>query len=373
LARRRGRAVAFDPYLARACELAQRGLGSTSPNPPVGAVIVRGGVTLGEGYHHVRGAPHAEVEAIADARAHGHDVGGATLYVSLEPCNHHGTTPPCTDAIVAAGIAQVVIGTEDPNPKTNRGGIERLRASGISVALIDDAWSRDLIEQFAVSIRSPRPYVTLKMAASLDGYVAPKPGSHWLTGPQARERVRELRFWHDAVMIGAGTARIDDPQLTVRPPHARMRPYARVIVCEDHAIPSSSHVLLEETGYARTILLAPAGARNEFRELQDRAECMFVGAADATRLDIGSGLVALKDAGISSVLCEGGPTIAALLLNAGFVDRLIWIVAPVRLENSEAVPALAGDLYEQIRARDFETVERSGDDLILTAKLGRHV
>ncbi|MGA3035976.1 MAG: bifunctional diaminohydroxyphosphoribosylaminopyrimidine deaminase/5-amino-6-(5-phosphoribosylamino)uracil reductase RibD [Vulcanimicrobiaceae bacterium] len=369
MARRRGRAVSANPYLARACELAQRGLGSTSPNPPVGAVIVRDGATLGEGYHHVRGGPHAEVEALAAAQ----DARGGTLYVSLEPCNHHGATPPCTDAIVAAGIARVVIGAADPNPKTNGAGIERLRASGIDVSVVDDMWSRELIEQFAVSIRSPRPYVTLKMAASLDGYVAPKPGSHWLTGAASRERVREMRFWHDAVMVGAGTVRVDDPLLTVRPPHARRRAYTRVIVCETDPIPKNAHVFEPREEYARTIVLAPAGSRERFRELEEVAECVYVGPPDSKKLEPHAALPALKEAGISSVLCEGGPTLAGALLNAGLVDQLVWIVAPVRLENPEAVPALPGDLYGQIQTRDFETVERSGDDLLLTAKLSRNV
>lgn len=359
--------------MARACELAQRGLGSTSPNPPVGAVLVRDGQTLGEGYHHVRGAPHAEVEALADARAAGHNVRGATLYVSLEPCDHQGLTPPCTEAIINAGIARVVIGAPDPNPKTNGAGIARLRASNIEVEVLDDAWSRDLIEQFAHAIRSPRPYLTLKMAASLDGYVAPKPGSHWLTGAESRERVRELRCWHDAVMVGAGTARIDDPQLTVRPPHARQRQYARVIVCEDHAIPANSRALLAEDGYARTILLAPAGVRNEFRELEARAECIFVGNADAIQLDLGAALVALKAAGVTSVLCEGGPTLASALLSGRYVDRLVWLLAPVFLSNPEAVPVLAPGAAGSLEGWEFEPPERSGDDLLLTAKLRPNV
>lgn len=326
-------------------------------------------MTLGEGYHHVRGAPHAETEALAAAR----DARGATLYVSLEPCNHHGTTPPCTDAIVAAGIARVVIGTADPNPKTNRAGIERLRASGIDVTLVEDLWSRELIEQFAVSIRSERPYVTLKMAASMDGYIAPKPGSHWLTGPESRERVRELRFWHDAVMVGAGTVRIDDPLLTVRPPHARRRHYTRVIACEMLPVPKNSHVFESLDEYARTIVLAPAGSRELFRELEEVAECLFVGDAGSKHLDVHAALRALKKAGMSSILCEGGPTIAAAVLDAHVVDRLVWFVANVRLESPEAVPALGGGLYQNVRAWDFQTVERSGDDLLLTAKLGPDV
>src|SRR5579884_3487323 len=218
-------AVTERVYVARACELAQRGVGSTSPNPPVGAVLVRDGETLGEGYHRVRGGPHAEIEALDDARKNGKDPRGATLFVSLEPCNHHGLTPPCSEAIVAAGIARVVIGAPDPNPKTNAGGIARLREAGINAQIVHDAWAQRLIEPFSVAVRTARPYITLKMAASLDGYVAPKPGAHWLTGEVARERVRELRAAHDAVMVGAGTVRVDDPQLTVRPAHARRKPY----------------------------------------------------------------------------------------------------------------------------------------------------
>ncbi|MBV8151760.1 MAG: bifunctional diaminohydroxyphosphoribosylaminopyrimidine deaminase/5-amino-6-(5-phosphoribosylamino)uracil reductase RibD, partial [Candidatus Eremiobacteraeota bacterium] len=223
-------------YLDRARELAARGVGNTTPNPAVGAVIVRDGVTLGEGHHRVRGGPHAEVVALDEARRRGRDIRGATLFVTLEPCNHYGLTPPCSDAVVDSGIARAVVGVRDPNLKTKGEGIARLRTAGIAVDVVDDPQCAALIEPFSIAIRSRRPYVTLKMAASLDGYVAPRPGSFWLTSPASRERVRELRIAHDAVMVGAGTVRIDDPQLTVRPIHARRRPYARVIVCEDDAI-----------------------------------------------------------------------------------------------------------------------------------------
>lgn len=360
-------------YLARACELAQRGAGSTSPNPCVGAVLVRDGKTLGEGYHHMRGEPHAEIEALRDAHMRRVDVRGATLYVSLEPCNHHGTTPPCTSGIINAGIARVVIGAADPNPKTNGAGMARLRDAGIAVDLIDDAWARAIVEEFGVAIRRNRPYVTLKMAASLDGYVAPKPGRHWLTGEAARERVRSLRIAHDAVMVGAGTVRVDDPQLTVRPPHARRRPYVRVVVCEDAPVPPTSRVFApdEDDAYAKTIVLAPAAARAKFRELQDVAECIFVG--DGNQLNLEAALIALEDAGISSVLCEGGPTFAAGLLRRRLVDRLIWIVAPVLLAGETAVPALARGAGVDPSGWRFEAVERLGEDLCLTAKLSLDV
>jgi diaminohydroxyphosphoribosylaminopyrimidine deaminase/5-amino-6-(5-phosphoribosylamino)uracil reductase len=358
-------------YVARACELALRGAGSTSPNPCVGAVIVRDGNTLGEGYHHVRGAPHAEVEAIDDARRRGRDIRGATLYVSLEPCDHHGATPPCTDAVVDAGIARVVIGASDPNPKMNGKGARKLRAAGVDVAIAGDAWSRAIVADFAVAIRTRRPYVTLKMAASLDGYVAPKPGRHWLTGEAARERVRELRIAHDAVMVGAGTVRIDDPQLTVRPPHARRRPYVRVVVCEDAPVPASARIFAATPGYARTIVVAPGGVRKRFAELERVADCVFAG--DGERLDLGAALAALKGAGLSSVLCEGGPTFATGLLAQRLVDRLVWIVAPVLLASERAVPALARGVDAALPGWRFETVERTGEDLWLVAKLSDDV
>jgi diaminohydroxyphosphoribosylaminopyrimidine deaminase/5-amino-6-(5-phosphoribosylamino)uracil reductase len=358
-------------YLARACELALRGAGSTSPNPCVGAVIVRDEMTLGEGYHRVRGAPHAEVEAIADARARGHDVRGATLFVSLEPCNHRGITPPCTDAVIAAGIKRVVIGAADPNPKTNGGGVARLRAVGVEAIVAEDRWARAIIEPFAVAIGSTRPYVTLKMAASLDGYVAPQPGRHWLTGEAVRVRVRELRTAHDAVMVGAGTIRVDDPQLTVRPAYGRRRPYARVVVCEDAPVPASARIFEAVPGYARTIVVAPGGARSRFAQLERLADCLFVG--DGERLDLDAALVALKNAGLCSVLCEGGPTFAAGLLARRLVDRLIWIVAPVLLASERAVPALARRVDATLPGWHFDAVERIGEDLWLTAKLSRHV
>ncbi len=214
------------------------------PNPPVGCVLVRDGVTLGEGWHHRRGEPHAEAEALRDAHARGNDPRGATAYVSLEPCNHVGRTPPCSEALIAAQIARVVIGALDPNPKTAEGGVHRLRAAGIDVDVVDDPAARALIERFRWTVAHDRPYVTLKMAASLDGYVAARAGvQQWLTGPLARERVRELRVEHDAVMVGAGTIRVDDAQLTVRPHATRRKPYARVVVCETDAIPATSRVL----------------------------------------------------------------------------------------------------------------------------------
>jgi len=345
------------------------------PNPSVGCVIVRDGVTLGEGWHHRRGGPHAEVEALRDARARGNDVRRATAYVSLEPCDHHGRTPPCSGALIEAEIARVVIGALDPNPKTAEGGVSRLRDAGIAVDVAGDAASETLIERFRWTIAHDRPYVTLKMAASLDGYVAARRGEErWLTGPEARELVRDLRVEHDAVMVGAGTVRIDDPQLTVRPHATRHKPYTRVVACETDPIPASSRVLLPPPdapagSYAPTVVLAPGGARERFAALEATAAVVYIGADDAHQLDLHAALVALREREISTVLCEGGPTLAGRLVAAGLVQRVVWLVAPTFLSGEGAVPALAGADLDGPDGWRFDRIERVGDDMLLSADL----
>jgi diaminohydroxyphosphoribosylaminopyrimidine deaminase/5-amino-6-(5-phosphoribosylamino)uracil reductase len=357
--------------VGRAIELARRGLGNTSPNPPVGAVLVGGGRTVGEGFHHACGEPHAEVEALRSA---GGEARGATAYVSLEPCDHHGRTPPCTEALIGAGIARVVIGALDPNPRTNGGGARRLREAGIAVEVLDGEAARRLVEPFAVAIASDRPYLTLKMAVSLDGKIGPERGQYRLTGAAAREYVRELRSAHDAVMVGAGTVRVDDPLLTLRPHRSRRVPFARVVVCESGPVPAQARVLRAPDGHAdayrRTILLAPAGLRAEFSSLERIAEVVYAGGDGARQLDLGAALVALRGCGITSVLCEGGPTLAARLLECGLVDRLEWLVAPSLLQNAGAVPALGdGDVRRYAEGFRFDRVERLGDDVLLSLRL----
>ncbi len=341
----------------------------------MGCVVVRDGVTLGEGWHHRAGEPHAEVEALRDARARGHEPRGATAYVSLEPCNHHGRTPPCTQALIDAGIARVAIGALDPNPKTAQSGVRRLRDAGIAVDVLEDVAARALIERFRWTIAHDRPYVTLKMAASLDGYVASRPGEQqWLTGPLARERVRDLRIEHDAVMVGAGTIRVDDPLLTVRPHATRRKPYARIVVCETDAIPPDSRVLAPPSdappdAYRRTIVLAPRGVRERFAALEPLADVVYAGAEDAAELDLVAALGALRERDIATVLCEGGPTLAGRLLAAGLVQRVVWFVAPAFLRTETAVPALAGADLSGRNGWRFDRIERVGDDMLLSADL----
>lgn len=345
------------------------------PNPSVGCVIARDGVTLGEGWHHRRGEAHAEVEALRDARARGNDPRGATAFVSLEPCNHFGRTPPCSEALICAEIARVVIGVLDPNPKTMGGGVQRLRDAGIAVDVVDDAAASALIERFRWTIARERPFVTLKMAASLDGYVTSRAGTQqWLTGSLARERVRDLRIEHDAVMVGAGTIRVDDAQLTVRPHATRRKPYVRVVVCETDAIPATSRVLAPPPdapagAYRPTIVLAPRGARAKFAELEHFADVVYAGDDDARELDLAAALATLRERDVATVLCEGGPTLAGRLLAGSLVQRLVWLVAPSFLRSDTAVPALAGADLAGANGWRFDRIERVGDDMLLSADL----
>jgi diaminohydroxyphosphoribosylaminopyrimidine deaminase/5-amino-6-(5-phosphoribosylamino)uracil reductase len=357
-------------FLDRAYELAERGIGNTSPNPPVGAVVVRDGAIVGEGYHHRAGEAHAEVNAIVAA---GDAARGGTLYVSLEPCNHTGKTPPCTDAIERAGLARVVAGARDPNPQTNGAGIQTLRDRQIAIEVLDESRAGALVEPFARAVRSHRPYVSLKLAVSLDGFIASQPGvQEWLSGEEAREFVRELRIAHDATAVGAGTVRIDNPQLTVRPTHNRLRDYERVVICETVPTDPASAIFKPEKGYAKTIVLAPAGARDRFAPLEKAAEVLYCGEADATRLNLAAGLRMLRERGINSLLCEGGPTVASHLLMEGLVDRFHWIVAPRFLRGPAAVPAFPGGAIANVRLK-FDRAEQIGADALISGTIAHDV
>jgi diaminohydroxyphosphoribosylaminopyrimidine deaminase/5-amino-6-(5-phosphoribosylamino)uracil reductase len=347
-------------FLERTYELAARGIGNTSPNPPVGAVVVRDDTILGDGYHHRAGEAHAEVNALAGAG----DARGATMYVSLEPCAHVGRTPPCTNALRRAGIARVVIGTSDP---TQHGGASELARGGMEVVIANDAKARALIDVFAKTVAGPRAYVTLKMAMSLDGYVASRPGaSEWIGSEEERLFVRDLRIAHDAVMVGAGTVRIDDPQLTVRPAGTRLREFLRIVACASDAVPLESRIFASVPGYARTIVLAPGGARARFRRLEEVADVIYVGAGEDV-LDLEAALAALHERGVMSVLCEGGPTLAGDLIARGLVDRVYWAISPVLLHSESAVSVLgSAQLEGSSRALKLDRLERLGCDALIS-------
>ncbi len=354
-------------FLDRAFELAARGIGSTAPNPAVGSVVVRGGHIAGEGYHRRAGEPHAEANALAQAG----DARGATVYVTLEPCNHVGRTPACSRALIDARVGRVVIGMRDPNPKTNGASIEALRQAGIAVEVVDDPRARQLIEPFAYAITHDRPFVALKMAMSLDGRITSQPGvQEWITSEEERLYVRDLRIAYDAVMVGAGTVRVDDPQLTVRPPSHRLRPFKRIVACETDTIPEDSRVFAATEDYETTVVLAPGGARERFANLRGIGDVVFVGSENESQLNLREAMVALRERGVQSVLCEGGPTLGARMIAAGAVDRVYWAIAPVLLTAPNAVPVLAGADLATLRHRlRFDRMDMAGCDVVLSGRL----
>ncbi len=312
-------------FIRLALRLGRRGIGRTSPNPPVGAVVVAGGVVVGRGYHHQAGLPHAEIEAL---HAAGSRARGGTLYVTLEPCAHHGRTPPCVDAVIAAGVRRVVIGTRDPNPSVTGNGMEVLRAAGITVdSGIERAACDQLIGPFRKHVTTGLPLVTVKLAASLDGRIATATGeSRWITGPDSRRFVHRLRSTHDALLVGAATVIRDDPELTARIRGGRNP--LRVILDGRLRMPLAARVLTNTTAAATLVCTGRRAPATKVRRIEQQgAEVLRLPAA-AGRIAITAVLRALGKRGVMSVLIEGGATVAAAAISARVVDRLLIFYAP---------------------------------------------
>src|SRR5580692_5264131 len=316
-----------DAWMAQAIQLGAAG--HPSPNPHVGAVLVKGKTKLGEGHHERAGDDHAEVVALSAA---GEKAKGATLYVSLEPCNHDGRTPPCTDAILAAKVARVVIGCPDPNPHVVGGGVAKLRAAGIEVTeCVREAEAKRLIAPWTKFVMTGLPYVTLKLALSLDGRIATRSGaSKWVTGPEARVLVHALRARHDAVAIGIGTALADDPRLTVR--DAPGPSPIRVIF--DTKLRLSPHSRLVETAPevpTWVVCSSDAAASNEEALTTRGVEVLRSPSAAEGRLDAEPALRMLASRGIVTLMIEGGAELAGSILAARLADELHAFVAPILL------------------------------------------
>lgn len=326
--------------MARALVEARRGVGRTAPNPPVGAVVARDGAVLAVGHHARAGERHAEVVALDQVAGAAR---GATLYVTLEPCTHHGRTPPCVDRVLAEDIARVVVGAADGNPRVSGGGIERLRAAGVDASLIADAdiaaQASALVAPFTSAMTRGRPWVLLKIAATLDGRVAAANGrSRWITGPHARALVHELRDAVDAVVVGSGTVLADDPALTVRaaPPRAdgeARRDPRRVIIdgtlrCDPRA---------QVFGAGSLVVHGGAASAERQRAFDDAGVERVV--AGPGPVDLAAALFCLAQRGLHALLVEAGPRLAAALWQAGLVDELWWMTAP-RVLGGDAVPAV---------------------------------
>ena len=352
--------------MRRAIRLAERGRGLASPNPPVGALVVRDGAILGRGFHRGPGTAHAEVEAIEAA---GDACRGATLYVTLEPCTHQGRTPPCAPRVIQAGFARVVVGTTDPNPLVDGRGLTSLREAGIEVeagVLRPDA--ERLIQSFSKFIRTGRPFVTAKAGISLDGRVAAADGSsQWITGPAARRDGHRLREAADAVLVGIGTVLHDDPQLTVRLRGHHGRQPLRVVLDSSGRTPLDARIL---AGDASTLIVVTDKATQESEQaLRARgADVLRVVSRDG-RVDLAATVEALGHRGVSDLLIEGGPTVLGDAVERSLVDRYVFYVAPKLLGSGGpgAIAALVAPTISDARELRVESVRHVGADIRIEA------
>jgi diaminohydroxyphosphoribosylaminopyrimidine deaminase/5-amino-6-(5-phosphoribosylamino)uracil reductase len=331
----------FDHHaMGAALALARRGLGSVWPNPAVGCVIARESRIVGRGWTQPGGRPHAETEALARAGEAARD---ATAYVTLEPCCHWGRTPPCADALIAAGIKRVVAAIEDPDLRVAGGGMERLRAVGIRTELgLRAVEAEEVNAGFFARVRLGRPLVTLKLASTLDGRIATASGeSRWITGPVARDWTHLLRATHDAILVGTETALADDPELTCRLPGLGDRSPVRIILDRQRRLPPAARVLTAVDQVPTWLLTSVDGDDPWHRRAREAGVEVIAVEIDAQgRIDLAAALRRLGDRGLTRVLVEGGGRLAASLLRAALVDRLVWLHAPLLIGN-DGLPAVA--------------------------------
>jgi diaminohydroxyphosphoribosylaminopyrimidine deaminase / 5-amino-6-(5-phosphoribosylamino)uracil reductase len=359
--------------MRRALELARRGLGLASPNPMVGAVVLADGRVVGEGWHEGPGTPHAEVRALEAA---GERARGATLYVTLEPCSHWGRTPACAPRVAEAGIARVVVGALDPNPIVDGAGVRHLREAGLSVEVGElETDARELIAGFARHVRTGLPFVTLKMAASLDGKVAARDGSsRWITGELARRDAHLLRAASDAIVVGAGTAAADNPSLGVRLDGYRGRQPLRVILDAVGRLPGPPHA---EGPHGPTVMAGGPSLPPPTRDAWERsgAEVLVIDETDGDgMLSLPALMAALGKRAIQNVLIEGGPAVAWSAVESGIVDRFVLYLAPKLIGGREAPGILGGDGVRSVGDAlpvEIVRVERLGDDIKVVADVHR--
>lgn len=360
-------------FMKRALALARRGEGQVSPNPMVGAVIVKNGQIVAEGYHRRYGEAHAEINAMRSLKT---SPQGATLYVTLEPCHHHGKTPPCVESVIAAGFSRVVVGMEDPNPLVAGKSIEAMKRHGITttVGVMEEA-CHDLNETFITYMETGIPFVTVKFAQTLDGRLATSTGhSQWISGEKARRLAHRLRSRHDAVLVGSGTVIQDDPDLTVR--HVKGRNPIRIVIDPTLSTPTHAGILRNQE-QARTWIVTRGDAP---RDKQSRLLAMGIEILpfDATAddmLDLRQVLTALGKRKISSILVEGGGGIITSILRERLANRLVAIIAPKILGNGlSTVGELGLTRMDQALGLTFQKVYRSGPDVVIdgrfTWKLG---
>jgi len=362
-----------EPFMRRALELAERGRGLTSPNPMVGAVLVApGGEIVGEGFHARVGGPHAEIEAL---RAAGPRARGTTLYVTLEPCSHHGRTPPCSRAVIDAGVAKVVAATGDPNPLVAGRGLAELRAAGIAVVTgVGAADAERQNRAFLTAMREHRPHVTLKAGMTLDGKIADLHGaSRWITGERARQHAHRLRSESDAIVVGIGTVLRDDPELTVRLGEPWPREPWRVVLDTAARTPSGARLIRAGQPSRALIAVGAEAPEPRVRALADSGATIVACRVRDGRVDLGALLAELFAREVRAVLVEGGGEIHGAFLDAGLVDRVAMFAAPLLIGGRGATPVVGGagrELKSAVRLGGF-AVTTLGDDLLIEADVIR--
>lgn len=327
-------------YMKTALTLAARARGRTSPNPMVGAVVVKEGKIIGRGYHLKAGTPHAEIHALNEA---GQEAKGATLYVTLEPCCHHGRTGPCTEAVINASVARVVTAMADPNPLVSGKGIKRLREAGIEVTLgVMEKEAMELNEVFIKYITTGRPFVVAKAAMSLDGKIATRSGkSKWITGPAARAYGHQLRDRYDAILVGIGTVLADDPSLTTRLPGGGGRDPVRVILDSRARISPQATVLTQQSDAPTIIAVTAAAPPERLKALRQTGAVVLV-VNEGPRVDLTELMKILGSKGITSVLIEGGAGVHSSAIGAGLVDKAAWFIAPKIIGGTTAPGPVGG-------------------------------
>ena len=355
-------------FMRRALQLARRGAGWVSPNPMVGAVIVKDGTIIGEGYHRKFGAPHAEINAIAHASA---PLAGATMYVTLEPCSHYGKTPPCVDKIIETRAARVVVGVQDPNPLVAGRGIQLLEEHGIetTVGVLEEE-CRQLNEIFFKYMTAGIPFVTVKYAQTLDGRIATATGhSKWISSEPSLRFAHRLRSLHDGILVGAGTVLRDDPELTVR--HVRGRNPVRIVVDSTLRIPDNARILDTQRN-ATTIVATTVRSSVERRDILEQRgiEVLITDETKQGRVDLESLLPQLAAKNISSILVEGGADVITSFVHRKLPDRMVIITAPkIAGKGIEGIGDLGINKIDNSIQLVFKKISRRGDDVIFDARI----
>lgn len=370
LKERDDRALDETAIILRAVELARRAEGRTAPNPMVGCVLMRDGEVIGEGWHKGPGQLHAEAAALVDAIERGGDARGATAYVTLEPCNHHGRTPPCSEGLIAAGVAEVVYAVPDPNPLA-AGGAERLRAAGLKVRHVPMAEADRLARPWIYSLRAPRPWVTAKLAMSLDGRTATRSGaSKWITGELARGRGHDLRQVSDAILIGVGTVLADDPGLDPRPEGREPAPSLKVILDTSLRTPPTAKLLT--TPGSVLIASGPEAAPARVQALEAAGAEILPLPLEAGRLPLDMLLRHLKDRACQRVMIEGGGTLLGAAFDGGLVDEVWAFLAPTLIGGGRpAIDGMGPEGLEGAFDLDDLQTEQLGRDLLLRGVLAK--